>query len=134
VGGKVISTESWAWVSGGGHCLKAVGAVWARSARGSDQETDTQGPPIFFIIPKLSKLAQHKKMKMGTLTCSKNSQFLHVGRLGYYEHVSQLCRHPIPNRSRAKNAGIDSIFEFLLNFKRGLNLPEKSGKFPKILT
>jgi hypothetical protein len=42
-----------------------------------------------------------------------------------------LCRHPIPNRNRAKNPGIDSTFEFLMNFKRDLILPEKSDKFPK---
>jgi hypothetical protein len=68
---------------------------------------------------------------MGALTCSKNSQFLHVGIFGYYEHFSQLCRHPIPNRSRVKYPGIDSTFEFLMNFKRGLILPKKSDKFPK---
>jgi hypothetical protein len=35
----------------------------ARSARGSDRETDTRGPRGFFIIPKLFKLAQIKKSK-----------------------------------------------------------------------
>jgi hypothetical protein len=34
----------------------------------------------------------------------------------------------------AKNPKFDSTFEFLMNFKRGLNLLEKSGKFPKILS
>jgi hypothetical protein len=55
-----------------------------------------------------------------------------IGRLGYCEQFSQLCRHPIPNIMRAKNLGSDSTFESLMNFKRDLNLPEKSGKFPKI--
>jgi hypothetical protein len=36
--------------------------------------------------------------------------------------------------SRAKNPGPDSIFEYLMNFKRDLNLLEKSGKFSKILS
>jgi hypothetical protein len=45
-----------------------------------------------------------------------------------------LCRHPIPKINRAKNPGSDSTFEYLMNFKRGLNLPEKSGKLPKILS
>jgi hypothetical protein len=40
----------------------------------------------------------------------------------------------MPNRSRVKNPGTNSTFESLLNFKWGLNLPEKSGKFPKILS
>jgi hypothetical protein len=35
----------------------------------------------------------------------------------------------IPNRSRVKNLGTYSTFESFLNFKRGLNLLEKSGKF-----
>jgi hypothetical protein len=71
---------------------------------------------------------------MGVLSCSKNSQFLHVARLGYCEQFSQLCQHPIPNINRAKNPGSDSIFESLMNFKRDLNLPEKSDQFSKILS
>jgi hypothetical protein len=55
-------------------------------------------------------------------------------KLGYYEQFSQLCRYPIPNINRAKNPGSDSTFESLMNFKRDLNLPKKSGKFPKILS
>jgi hypothetical protein len=44
--------------------------------------------------------------------CSfKNSQFLHVARLGHYEQFSQLCRHPILNRIRVKNTRTDSTFE-----------------------
>jgi hypothetical protein len=38
------------------------------------------------------------------------------GSLGYYEHFSQLCRHPNPNRIRVKNPGSDSPFESLLKF------------------
>jgi hypothetical protein len=43
---------------GGYRCLKAVGAVRMRSARGSDREANTRGPHGLFIIPELSKLAQ----------------------------------------------------------------------------
>jgi hypothetical protein len=57
-----------------------------------------------------------------------------VAVLGYYEQFSQLFRHPIPNKNRAKNHGSDSTFESLMNFKRDLNLPKKSGKFSKILS
>jgi hypothetical protein len=71
---------------------------------------------------------------MGALSCSTNSQFLHVAILVYYEQLSQLFRHPIPNIERAKNPGPDSTFESLMNFKRDLNLLEKSGKFSKILS
>jgi hypothetical protein len=70
---------------------------------------------------------------MGILSCYKNSQFLHADHLGYYEQFPQLCQHPIPNINRAKNRRSDSKFESLMNFKRDLNLLEKSGKFPKIL-
>jgi hypothetical protein len=45
-----------------------------------------------------------------------------------------LCRHPIPNINRVKNPGPDLTFECLMNFKRDLNLSEKSGKFSKILS
>jgi hypothetical protein len=62
------------------------------------------------------------KNENGCLNLIQNSQFLHVGRLGYYERFPKLCRHPIPNRSRVKSPGTDSTFESLLNFKRGLNL------------
>jgi hypothetical protein len=70
-------------------------------------------------------------MKMDALCCSKHSQFLHVSRLGYNEKISQLCRHPITNRIRAKNLGTNSTFESLMNFKRDLSLLEKFDKFPK---
>jgi hypothetical protein len=71
---------------------------------------------------------------MGALCCSKNYEFLHVTRLGYDEQFSQLCRYPIPNKIRAKSPGLDSTFESLIDFIRGLNLPETSGKFSKILS
>jgi hypothetical protein len=56
---------------------------------------------------------------------------LHAARLGHYEQVSQLCQHPIQHRIRVKNPGIDSAFEYLMNFKRRLILLEISDKFVK---
>jgi hypothetical protein len=69
---------------------------------------------------------------MDALPCSKNFQFLHASRMGYCEEFPKLWRHPILNIIRVKNPGTDSIFEFLMNFKRDLNLLEKSDKFSKI--
>jgi hypothetical protein len=89
----------------------------------------TNGFRFFF---NLSKTGSTLKIKMGALCCSKNSQFLHVANLGYFEQLSQLCRHPVSNIIRAKNTGLDSTFESLMNFKRDLNLLEKSSKFSKI--
>jgi hypothetical protein len=80
----------------------------------------------------LSKTGSTLKIKMGALTCSKNFQFLHVAFLGYHEQFYQLYGHQIPNIKRFKNPGTDSIFESLINFKRDLNLLEKSDKFSKI--
>jgi hypothetical protein len=74
-----MGVESWAGASGGGHCLKVVGVVRARSARGSDRETDTWGPHVFFIIPKLSKLAQHKKNQNGYLNLLQKFQIFACG-------------------------------------------------------
>jgi hypothetical protein len=71
---------------------------------------------------------------MDALTCSKNSQFLHVAILGCYEQFYKLRQHPILNRIRVKNPRINSTFEYLMNFKWDLNLLEKSDKFFKILS
>jgi hypothetical protein len=76
-------------------------------------------------FPELSKLTQSWKLKMDALPYSKNSQFLHVARLGYCKQFSQLCRHLILNRIRVKNPGTDLTFESLMNFERDLNLLEK---------
>jgi hypothetical protein len=84
---------------------------------------------VVLYFPKLSKPAKTSKLKMDALSYSKNFQFLYVASLGYYEQFPQLCRHPIPNQNRAKNPGSDSTFESLMNFKRDLNLLEKSAKF-----
>jgi hypothetical protein len=69
---------------------------------------------------------------MDALYCSKNSQFVHDARLGYFEQLSKLCRLQIPNRNKVQNPGTDSIFECFMNFKRDSNLLEKSDKFSKI--
>ncbi len=71
---------------------------------------------------------------MGALTYSTNPLFSHADGMGYYEQFSQLWPHSNLNRIRVKNSGTDSTFESLLNVKRGLNLAEKSSKFPKILS
>jgi hypothetical protein len=39
-----------------------------------------------------------------------------------------------PKINRAKNPGLDSTFQSLMNFKRGLILLGKSGKFSNILS
>jgi hypothetical protein len=71
---------------------------------------------------------------MDVLLCSKNSQFLHAARLRHCEKFAQLCLHPILNRIRVENPRTDLTFESLMNFKRDLNLLEKSDKFPEILS
>jgi hypothetical protein len=87
------------------------------------------GPHVVFDFFNLSKIGSTSKIQ--NWLNFKISQFLHAALLGYYEQFSQLCGHPIPNINRAKNPRSDSIFEYLMNFKRRLNLPEKSGKFSK---
>jgi hypothetical protein len=80
----------------------------------------------------LSKTDSILKIKMDVLPCSKNSQFLHVARLLYYEQFSQLLGHEIPNINRVKNPRTDATFQFFMNFKMVLNLLEKSNKLSKI--
>jgi hypothetical protein len=89
------------------------------------------GPAVFDIFLELSKPTQILKLKMDALLCPKNSQILHSAILGNYEQLSLLCRHPNLNRCRVKIPGIDSQFEFFVNFQRGLILLENSDKFPK---
>jgi hypothetical protein len=90
------------------------------------------GPSGVRFFFNLFKTSSTLKIELGALTCSKNSQDLHVATLGYREQLSQLYQHEIPNIKRFKNPGTDSIFEFLMDFKRDLNLLEKSDKFSKI--
>jgi hypothetical protein len=108
---------------GGSRCLKAVGLVRMRSARGSDRKTDTRGHAVSLLSPNCQNQLNFKNQN-GCLNLLQTS-------LGYNEHFCQLRRHPIPNRSRVKNPVIDSTFESLINFERGLTLPEKSDKFPQ---
>jgi hypothetical protein len=113
---------------------KAVAAAQARSVRWrhySDRVADGWAHVVLYF-PELSKLAKIRKLKMDALRCSKNSQFLHVATLWHYKQFSLLCRDPILNIVRVKNPRIDSTFESLMNFKRDLNLLEKSDKFSKI--
>jgi hypothetical protein len=88
------------------------------------------GPPVMDLFSNLSKTGSTSKIKMGALSCCKNLQFFHVANMGYSK---QFLNYGDFNISRAKNPGPDSTFESLKNLKRDLNLPEKSGKFSKIL-
>jgi hypothetical protein len=92
----------------------------------------TSGPHAVSHFSELSKLAGTCKVEKAALSCSKNSQFLHVASLEYYEQLSQLLRFQNPNKNKVKNPGTDSIFESLMNFKRDSNVLEKSDKLSKI--
>jgi hypothetical protein len=70
---------------------------------------------------------------MDALPYSKNFQFLHEVILEYYEQLYQLWRLQIPNKSKVKTPGTDSIFEYLMNFKGVQTFWKKSDKFSKIL-
>jgi hypothetical protein len=128
------------WRRGGGNGEQETTAVkpwaWARRQRPLSEGGQRGlgavrvvrlmiGPTQFCIFPELSKPAQTWNLKMDVLPSCINSQFLHVASLGYYEHFYQLCRHPIPNRNRAKNPETDSTFESLMNFKKGFNPSRK---------
>jgi hypothetical protein len=115
----------------GGRVAMKSGVAEQRRRRCSDRVTDRSAHVVLYF-PKLSKLAQIWNLKIDVLPCSKNSQFLHVARLGHYEQFSQLCRHPVLKRIGVKNPGTDSTFESLMSFKGYLNLLEKSDKFSKI--
>jgi hypothetical protein len=114
--------------SGCGRSLKVVGVGKHRYL---NRATDEWAQAVL-DFSNLSKTGSTLKIKVNALPCTTNSQFLHVASLGYYEKISQLHRHEIPNRNRVKNPGTDSTFECLRNFKRDLNHLEKSDKFSKI--
>jgi hypothetical protein len=80
----------------------------------------------------LSKTSSILKIKMGALSCSKNSEFSHAANRQYWKQLAQLCQLQIPNRNKVKNPIIDSVFESLMNFKRDSNLREKSDKLSNI--
>jgi hypothetical protein len=72
---------------------KATAVVRMRSARRrrcSDRVADGWAHEVLYF-PELSKQAQSWKLKMDSLPCSKNYQFLHVAILGHYEQFSKLC-------------------------------------------
>jgi hypothetical protein len=73
--------------------------AWQRHS--SDRVADGWAHTVLYFL-KLSKLAPIWKLKMDALTCSKNSQFFHVARLGHCKKISQLCPHPILNIIRVK--------------------------------
>jgi hypothetical protein len=127
--GAVVALKLWAWQSGSGHGPKAIGAAERRC---SDKAVDEWAQAVLDFFSNLSKTSSTLKIKIDVLPCFKNSQYLYVANLGNYEQFSQFCRHQIPSRNRVNNPGTDSIFESLMNFKRDLNLLEKSDKFSKI--
>jgi hypothetical protein len=105
-------------VDGGRHGneIGGDGLEWsARSEHRPVCEADDRGPRGFvffqFIQNRLNMEIEKRPYR-----APKIPKFLHVGSLGYYEHFSPLCRHPISNRNRVKNNGLDSPFESLLNF------------------
>jgi hypothetical protein len=69
---------------------------------------------------------------MDALPYFKNSQFLHVAILGIMNNFLNCADIQFSIELELKNPGIDSTFESLMNFKRDLNLLEKSDKFSKI--
>jgi hypothetical protein len=91
--------------------------VWSERGRSVVRTGRLTGVPSGFdIFLKLSKLTQTWKLKIDALRCSKNFPILHAARLGHYEQLSLLCRHPDLNRCRVKIPGTDSQFECFVNF------------------
>jgi hypothetical protein len=127
-GGAVATVKPWALQSDGGRGPNAVGTGGAvvRTVR------LTGGAQRFQIFSNLSKIGLNLKTKMGVLSYSKNSQFLHAASRQYWEQLAQLCQLQIPNRNKVKNPVTDSVFESLMNFKRDSNLRGKSDKFFQI--
>jgi hypothetical protein len=106
-GGEAVGAGN----GGGVCCLKAVGTVWVPSVR----ETDTWDPRGF-DFSNLFKIGSTWKSKKNVLYYSKNSKILHASRLGHYEQLYQLCRHPVLIRCRVKIPGTDSKFDFFNDF------------------
>jgi hypothetical protein len=115
------------FIAGRGGGRRAAVTLWARQVSGGcGLEWSTQsvvrtrrltgGPSGFDIFLELSKSAQTWKLKLDALRCSKNCQILHATRLGHCEQRFQLFRHLNLNICRAKIFGIDSQFEYLVNF------------------
>jgi hypothetical protein len=124
----VAAVKPWARQSGGQHGWNGIGTGSTVVRTGWLMS----GAHAVLYFLKLSELPQTWKLKMDALLYSNNFQLLHVARLGYCEQFSQLCRHRVLTRIRVKNPGTDSTFESLMNFKRNLNLVQKSNKFSTI--
>jgi hypothetical protein len=56
---------------------------------GQRELVDGWAPMVLDFFPIYSKPSQLKKIKMGALYYSNNSEFLHVARMGYNEQFSQ---------------------------------------------
>jgi hypothetical protein len=70
VGGEAVAAVPWAWQGSGGRCLRAVGAVWTRSARGSDRAADS-GPHAVLIFFNLTRTGSNLKFEKECLTLLK---------------------------------------------------------------
>jgi hypothetical protein len=62
----------------------------------------TAGAHVVFLLSLNYPNQLNFKNQNGCFILLKNTQILHVGILGYYEHFSQLCRHPNLNRIRVR--------------------------------
>jgi hypothetical protein len=85
--GAVAAAKPWVRQNGGGHGPNAVGTSGAVVRTGRL----TGGPQRFWIFSNLSKTGSTLKIKMGALSYSKNSQFLHAASRKYWERLVQLC-------------------------------------------
>jgi hypothetical protein len=80
-GGEVMGTVRQRQpLSEDGQC--SLGAVWSMRL--------TARAHVIFYYPQIIQTGSNLKIKMDTLTCTKNSQILQVSSLGYWEHFSQL--------------------------------------------
>jgi hypothetical protein len=83
VGGEEAAPVPWAWQGSGGRCLRAVGAVWTQSARGSDRAADG-GPHAVLIFFNLAKTGSNLKFEKGCLTLLRkfpNFSYYYIGEL-----------------------------------------------------
>jgi hypothetical protein len=83
VGGEEAAPVPWAWQDSGGRSLRAVGAVWTQSARGSDRAADG-GPHAVLIFFNLAKTGSNLKFEKGCLTLLRkfpNISYYYIGEL-----------------------------------------------------
>jgi hypothetical protein len=129
-GRKMVAVKPWARAR-----RRPLLSEGARRGLGASIQTGspTDGSrAVFDFFFNLSKTGSTLNIQNWCLILLQKFPIFSCGYLGYYEQFSQLCRHPILNINRAKNLGPDLTFESLINFKRDLQLPKKSGKFSKI--